>query len=361
MGEERCRLVIEKESSARSLFQEGTEKRLVVLMEKEQQNVSGTTQRLDELSAGCVQDRHRLEELSALFASSTVDVRTQLAMEVKERMAADEKFGSEVQLRMTAELKALESFLHQHCEQQTFEMQSLKESLTAAEEHTHEIVSAQRQTLLSKIEEQASVFRQDLDEEIHLRSKCITNLTDQVGMHKQDTFDALTQEGTERESEDHSLQVSLNELREKADLFKTEMDDMTKRVWDAIEMHTHDIRVDDIIDADNMSKCGSVSSDRRGPQFAQAGPLRMAPPTTKPQFAQQRQPSSGVQASQQSNPTSPVAKTLPFATRVSSPSAAIRTATGSQLLISQPLSETPSTLSGTSLDRRTETHSVRAV
>merc|ERR1712137_1289547 len=187
--------------SARSLFQEGTEKRLVVLMEKEQQNVSGTTQRLHELSAGCVQDRHRLEELSALFASYG-DVRTQLATEVKERMAADEKFRSEVQLRMTTELKALESFLHQHCKQQTFEMQSLKESLTAAEEHTHEIVSAQRQTLLSKIEEQASVFRQDLDEEIHLRSKCITNLTDQVDMHKQDTFDALTQEGTERESED---------------------------------------------------------------------------------------------------------------------------------------------------------------
>merc|ERR1712196_109968 len=49
-------------------------------------------------------------------------------------------------------------------------------------------------------------------------------------MFKEDTLDAIIQERTKRESEDHNLQVSLNELREKGTPFKTGIDDTTRRV-----------------------------------------------------------------------------------------------------------------------------------
>jgi len=400
-------------------LQEGTEKRFALLMKQVgQQNVTDITERLDELFAGCVKNRNRLVELSALFASSASDAKTQLATEVKERTAADEKamkFGREVQLRVSTEikaleslvhqhgemqsfkgsliaaeeraknivsakhqtllskieeqasmfrqdldeeihlrndcitsltgqvdtykqeLKALESFLHQQIEQHTFQMQSLRESLTAAEEHQTKLSQRSVRHCCPKIEDQASVFRQNLDKEIHLRSDCITNLTDQVDMYKQDTFNALTQEGTERESETHNLQVSLNELREKAELFKTEMDDTTRRVG-SIELH--------ILDS-----------------FVRAGPLQMAPPpTTKPRFAQPLQPSLPLQAGQFESPVSPLGinrqpvspatKSVSLAASMSkSPATAIRTTNGFQPPILQPITEGKfPMLSGTSLD-----------
>merc|ERR1712137_1467986 len=87
---------------------------------------------------------------------------------------------------MATEVKALKSLLHQHNEQHTIQMESFEKSLTVSENHTNKIISVQHQILLSKIEEQASLFRQELDKEIHLRSDCITGLADQVSMYEQE-------------------------------------------------------------------------------------------------------------------------------------------------------------------------------
>jgi len=75
--------------------------------------------------------------------------------------------------------------------------------------------------------------------------------------------------------------VSLNKLREMAELFKTEMDDMTRHVR-SIELH--------ILDS-----------------YVRAGLMQMAPfPTTKAPFAQPRQPSSPPQAGQSESSVSPL-------------------------------------------------------
>jgi len=132
--------------------------------------------------------------------------------------------------------------------------------------------------------------------------------------------------------------VSLNKLREMAELFKTEMDDMTRHVR-SIELH--------ILDS-----------------YVRAGLMQMAPfPTTKAPFAQPRQPSSPPQAGQSESsvsplgmnrqPISPAAKSsLPFVTSVSKFSATVvRAANGSHRPIPHPIHEENfSTLSGTFLD-----------
>merc|ERR1712137_670724 len=71
-----------------------------------------------------------------------------------------------------------------------------------------------------------------------------------------------------REGDALNLQLSINELREKVSMFKVELGDVTHRLWNAIEMHTHDIPIDDVVNGD--------LSTQRKPQglqtFASAGP-----------------------------------------------------------------------------------------
>jgi len=74
------------------------------------------------------------------------------------------------------------------------------------------MVAAHQQTSLSMIEEQVSMFQRRFEEEVHLRTNFTRLLLDQVDTFKQDTLDAITRERTERESEDHNLQISLYEL-----------------------------------------------------------------------------------------------------------------------------------------------------
>jgi len=306
---------------------------------EQQQNVARAIQRIDELFAACAKDRHQVVELSTVIASIASDVKVQFAAEMKERMAADEKFGNETQLRVTTELKAVESLFHQHSEQQTFQLQSLKENLTAAEEHTNELISAESQGLLSKMEELANVFRLNLDEEVQLRHECMANLRDEFGIHKKQTFDALTLEVTERESENHSLQVSLNEFRDKADMFKAEMDAVTRRVWDAFERHTHDIQVDDGLVRAGLWKMAPTAVTRSD--------LAHLPQSSSIQAGPQRSHTSQLGACRRTK--SLVLQPVQFTSRVTSPSASARSPSGAQMLM--PKTPSNSKVSFECLDR----------
>merc|ERR1712137_502123 len=53
----------------------------------------------------------------------------------------------------------------------------------------------------------------------------------------------LAQEMARREGDDHALQVSLNKLQEKTRTF----DHIVRILLDAIEMHAHDVHIDDHI------------------------------------------------------------------------------------------------------------------
>lgn len=170
-----------------------------------------------ELSASCAQDKYRIEELSAALLNTASDIKARLNAEVKERVAADERSEGEVQSKLKMELAALQPFLDKQDQDRTSQLHFMKDELIAMQERISEMVSTHNKALLG-----------------------VEGLRDEVNKHKQGTHDALAQES--------------NKLQEKANFLKTELDDLAKRLWDAIEMHTHDIRIDNVADVNNLDR-----------------------------------------------------------------------------------------------------------
>eukprot|EP00812_Abedinium_dasypus_P013658 NODE_715_length_1395_cov_243.693284.p1 GENE.NODE_715_length_1395_cov_243.693284~~NODE_715_length_1395_cov_243.693284.p1 ORF type:complete len:448 (+),score=208.98 NODE_715_length_1395_cov_243.693284:3-1346(+) len=100
-------------------------------------------------------------------------------------------------------------------------------------------------TLQGQLEDFRQAFRRDLEQEAQLRESSMKGIREAVDEQRA----AITQEVEDRENEDQNLQADLGEQREKTAAFKGEVDDIARRLWDAIEMHTHEIRVDDLVDA----------------------------------------------------------------------------------------------------------------
>lgn len=57
---------------------------------------------------------------------------------------------------------------------------------------------------------------------------------------------ALAQEMAFRDCGDHNLLIGLEGLHEKADIFKIKMDDITRCLWDEVEIHSQDACVDTV-------------------------------------------------------------------------------------------------------------------
>jgi len=217
------------------VLEESMEKRLLGLIEHERmercKSAASVIKCIDELSASCAQDKYRIEELSAALLNTASDIKARLNAEVKERVAADERGEGEVQSKLKMELAALQPFLDQQDQERTSQLHFMKDELIAVQERINEMVSTQNKALLG-----------------------VEGLRDEVNKHKQGTHDALAQESADREGEDNNLQMGVNKLQERANFLKTELDDLAKRLWDAIEMHTHDIRIDNVADANSLDR-----------------------------------------------------------------------------------------------------------
>merc|ERR1712137_222395 len=148
----------------------------------------------------------------------------------------------------------LQSLVEERSHQNALKLQSLAESHNSVQDHFNQILLEQKEALSSKIDDFASEFRRDFDQEVHIRGTSLKSLKDTIEQNHRDTKNLITLETTDRESEDHILQIGLNELREKADMFKVEIDDITRRLWDAIEMHTHDIQIDDLVEQQSVAR-----------------------------------------------------------------------------------------------------------
>eukprot|EP00811_Abedinium_folium_P001266 NODE_11157_length_1304_cov_2.392523.p1 GENE.NODE_11157_length_1304_cov_2.392523~~NODE_11157_length_1304_cov_2.392523.p1 ORF type:complete len:387 (-),score=116.55 NODE_11157_length_1304_cov_2.392523:142-1257(-) len=125
----------------------------------------------------------------------------------------------------------------------------LKESRLLIMDETRDLLHTQELALSAKIDEFITVFQRGLDHEAHLRGNSLKSVREAIEIERQ----SLEQEVADREAEEHNLQMGVNELREKADAFKCEIDEVTRRLWDAIEMHTHDIRMNDLVDAEKRA------------------------------------------------------------------------------------------------------------
>jgi len=226
MGLEHLRQSLENEQTHREpvvlgVLEGSTEKRLLGLIEQERtercKSAASVVKCIDELSASCAQDKYRIEELSAALLNTASDIKARLNAEVKERVAADERSEGEVQSKLKMELAALQPFLDKQDQDRTSQLHFMKDELIAVQERISEMVSTQNKALLG-----------------------VEGLRDEVNKHKQGTHDALAQES--------------NKLQEKANFLKTELDDLAKRLWDAIEMHTHDIRIDNVADVNSLDR-----------------------------------------------------------------------------------------------------------
>jgi len=204
------------------------------------QNEATVAERLKELSA-------LITELSSTLASTANNIETKLSAEVQHRIEANGRIQTEANVKFSMGLETMQAISDQRHHQQSSQLQSMADDIIAVRENVNQAVSI-------KIEDFVVTFRRDLDRQIQRREDDMNqakNFREEISFTTKEIQSGILQETTDRESEDHNLQIAIHELREKADLFKVENDEMLRRVWDAIEMHTHDIRIDDVMDADN--------------------------------------------------------------------------------------------------------------
>lgn len=135
------------------------------------------------------------------------------------------------------------------------------------------MVAVQEKPVLELVEK----LRRDLENEVQLREVIERSVKDKIDADISTTRSSLTED---REIECESLQASLEQLREKADGFKIEMQNVTRRLWDAMEMHTHDIRIEDITDRDAAG--GSDDPENSGTGTGVPTPLGSAVVTVPP-------------------------------------------------------------------------------
>lgn len=114
--------------------------------------------------------------------------------------------------------------------------------------------------------------------------------------------DTMTRESHDRKSEDGHFHIGLNNLRDETDSLKNDLDDTVRRLWDAIETHTHDVRLDDINRVEDHSPTQMHLLHLRAPAVQQQmtpSPLMHSSPVVSgigplPQKMTQHTPSSSI-------------------------------------------------------------------
>jgi len=142
-----------------------------------------------------------------------------------------------------------------------------KSSKALVEEH-HVKQEASMQELLELIQhERSERCRETVLDEERIRELSETfsenrfkSLWDEMQMNNQTNLDALAQESACRKGDKYSQQVGLQELCEKTDVFKAEINHMMIRLWNAIEMHTHEVCMDDVVDKANSMSAMTVTT-----------------------------------------------------------------------------------------------------
>lgn len=273
-----------------------------------------------------------VEELSA----EVNNLRLQLSGELRE--------CKEGQLSVVEDVATMRSLVDQSQQQ----VQSLRLTINDVQDNFAEKMSVQNNELLLTINNLSAALRKDLDHEIHFRESCIKGVREEVELHRLDVHNALLQEATDREGEDHNMQLSVSELREKTNNFKLEIDDVTRRVWDAIEMHTHDIQIDDAGEADSNSNFIQLSSEQHS--LHQISPPRLHVASARVVGSSTPNANLGVAVKANSALVANVQPLMPsvlappqLATRVSSPSVANLSASLKNAT-SNPLNERPTSL-----------------
>jgi len=123
-----------------------------------------------------------------------------------------------------------------------------------AQEDLGKIVFALEQGLTTRMNDIAASLRHDLHHETDLKENSLKRLKEEVEMCDR----ILAQEMARREGDNHALQAGLNKLQEKTRTF----DDIVHLLLDAIEMHAHDVLIDD----DLVSMGGLVQAKTLGVQ-----------------------------------------------------------------------------------------------
>jgi len=121
---------------------------------------------------------------------------------------------------------------------------SFQQELSESQKNMHNYFE---RLLSANVNNIALSLRQDLTHEMHLRENSFKGLKDEIEM----TDRKILEEIACRRGDKYSQQAVLKDLCEKADAFQVETNNMMLRLWNAIEVHTRGVCMNDTVNTAN--------------------------------------------------------------------------------------------------------------
>jgi len=162
--------------------------------------------------------------------------------------AAQEMSGTFL-MELSTKLMAIDATLK---DLQSSFQQQMNENQESMQNHFEKLTSAQEQALLANTNNMLLSLQLDLDNETRRREHTFNSLKDEIAMNYNKNLDAFTCETSSRKADIYCQQLSLKDLCEKFDAFQAEINDVTHRLWNSIDMHTHDVCVDEFLNKANL-------------------------------------------------------------------------------------------------------------
>jgi len=223
---------------------------------------------------------------------TTIDEQVNtLAVQVRERLASE--LGLQEQIKNVVELVQQErterlqeaEVVREHVkglsaanERRNSETQRQQSEHRVAEKEIEKMMPVQEDALTTT-SDIAPSSTDDFDHKTDPKENSLNRFNEELEMHRRKTQDALAQEMACRES-------GLNELHEKMHRSKMDVDNIARLLWDAIEMHTHSICIDDVVRAKGLEHLDIQQSATPGlgpaQNMAVARPLITQKQTARP-------------------------------------------------------------------------------
>jgi len=132
--------------------------------------------------------------------------------------------------------------------------QQLNECQESTQNYFEKLASAQETALSANMNNTMLSLRLDLDNEARLRDDSVHSLKNEIGTNYNKNLEAFASEASHRKADIYCQQLGLQDLCKKFDAFREETNDVTQRLWNSIDMHTHDVCVDEFLKKAHLNR-----------------------------------------------------------------------------------------------------------